>query len=54
MCDEKEHPLKFEGKSMETKTTTESEFPKGGTATVEKILVSEERNKSKRAGLKHK
>ena len=28
-----------------------SEFPKGGKATVEQILASEEINKSKRAGL---
>ena len=41
----------FDGKSMETETTTWSEFPNGGKATVEQILVSEERNKSKRAGL---
>ena len=36
------------GKSMETETTT-SEFPNGGKAIVEKILASEEINKSKRA-----
>ena len=35
---------------METETTTWSEFPSGGKAIVEEILVSEERNKSKRAG----
>ena len=34
------------GKSMETETTTWSEFPKGGKAIVEQILASEERNKS--------
>ena len=39
------------GKSMETETTTCSEFPNGGEAIVEQILASEERNKSKRAGL---
>ena len=39
------------GKSMETETTTWSEFPYGGKAIVEQILASEERNKSKRAGL---
>ena len=39
------------GKSMETETTTWSEFPNGGKAIVEQILVSEERNKSKRAEL---
>ena len=41
----------FDGKSMETETTTWSEFPNGGKAIVEQILASEERNKSKRAGL---
>ena len=40
----------FDGKSMETETTT-SEFPNGGKANVEQILVSEERSKSKTAGL---
>ena len=35
---------------METEKTT-SEFPNGGKAIVEQILVSEERSKSKRAGL---
>ena len=39
------------GKSMETETTTWSEFPNGGKAIVEQILASEEINKSKRAGL---
>ena len=37
-------------KSMETKTATWSEFPNGGRAIVEQILVSEEINKSKKAG----
>ena len=41
----------FDGKSMETETITWSEFPSGGKAIVEQILASEERNKSKRAGL---
>ena len=41
----------FVGKSMETETTTWPEFPNGGKAIVEQILASEERNKSKRAGL---
>ena len=41
----------YDGKSMETETTKWSEFPNGGKAIVEQILVSEERNKSKRAGL---
>ena len=37
------------GKSMETETTTWSEFPNGGKTIVEQILASEKRNKSKRA-----
>ena len=41
----------FDGKSMETETTTWSEFHNGGKAIVEQILGSEEINKSKRAGL---
>ena len=41
----------YDGKSMETETTTWSEFPNGGKAIVEEILVIEEINKSKRAGL---
>ena len=41
----------FDGKSMETETTTWQKFPNGGKAIVEQILVSEERKKSKRAGL---
>ena len=36
---------------METETATWSKFPNGGKAIVEQILASEERNKSKRAGL---
>ena len=36
---------------METETTI-SEFPNGGEVIVEQILASEERNKSKRAGLR--
>ena len=40
------------GKSMETETTTSSEFPNGGKPIAELILASEERNKSKRAGLR--
>ena len=39
------------GEPMETQTTTWSEFPNGGKAILEQILVPEERNKSKRAGL---
>ena len=42
---------KFDGKSMETKITTWSEFHNGGKAIVEQIPASEEWNKSKRAGL---
>ena len=41
----------FDGKSMETKTLTWPEFPKGNKAIVEQILASEEINQSKRAGL---
>ena len=39
------------GKSMESETTTWTEFPNGGKSIVEQILASEERNKSKGAGL---
>ena len=38
----------YDGKSMESETITWSEFPSGGKAIVEKILVSEKINKSKR------
>ena len=41
----------FNGKSMETETTTWSEFLNGGEAIVKQILVSKERNRSKKAGL---
>ena len=41
----------YDGKSMETETTKWSDFPNGGKAIVEQILASEERKKSKRAGL---
>ena len=41
----------FDGKSMETKTTTLLKFLNGEKAIVEQILASEEINKSKRAGL---
>ena len=41
----------FDGESMETDTTTWSEFPNGGKTIVEQILASEEINKSKTAGL---
>ena len=36
---------------METKTTTQSEFPNREKAIAEQILASEERNKSNRPGL---
>ena len=36
---------------METETAAWSELPNGGKAIVEQILLSEDRNKSKRAGL---
>ena len=39
--------FEFIGKSEETETTTWSEFPNGGIAIVEQILLSEEINKSK-------
>ena len=41
----------FDVESMETETTIRSEFPNGGKATVEQLLASEEKNKSKRAAL---
>ena len=41
----------FDGKSMETETTTWSEFANRGKTIVEQILAPEEINKSKRAGL---
>ena len=44
-------PFQVDGKSMETEATTWSKFPSGEKANVEQILVSEYRNKSKRAGL---
>ena len=40
--------FEFDRKPMETETTW-SEFPNGGKTIVKKILVSEERDKSKRA-----
>ena len=39
----------FKRKSMETETTLK--FPNGGKSNAEQILVSEDRNKSKRTGL---
>ena len=41
----------FDGKSMESETTTWLEFPNERKVIVEQILVSEERNKSKKAEL---
>ena len=43
--------IEFIGKSMESEITTSSEFPNGGKAILEQILVSKEINKSKSAGL---
>ena len=44
-------PFEFEGKAIETETTTQSEFSNGEKAIVEQILRSEEITKFKRAGL---
>ena len=41
----------FDGKSVETETTTWSEFPNGGKAIVEQIPALEEMNKPRRAEL---
>ena len=41
----------YDGWSMEIETTTWSEFPNGGKATVEQILALEKINKSKKVGL---
>ena len=41
----------FDKKSMETETSTRSEFLNGGKAIAEQILASEEINKYKRAEL---
>ena len=43
--------FEFDGESMETATTTRSEFSNGEKTIVEQTLASEERNKSKRIGL---
>ena len=52
LYNETNHPaFLFAGKSTETKTTTWSDFPNGGKAFVEQIIVSEYTNKSKRPGL---
>ena len=40
----------FKRKSMETEITT-LKFPNGGKSNAQQILVSEDRNKSKRTGL---
>ena len=40
--------FEFVGKSMKTETTTLSEFPNGGKAIVEQILVPEERNQKEK------
>ena len=45
------HPVEFDRKSMETETTTWSEFSNEWKTIVEHILASEEIKKSKRAGL---
>ena len=49
LCNETENAIV--NLSKETETTTKSEFPNGGKAIAEQILASEERKKSKRAGL---
>ena len=41
----------FIGKSMETETTKWLEFPNRKKTIVEQLLLSEERNQSKRAGM---
>ena len=38
-------PCEYDGKSMETETTTWSEFTNGGKAIVEQILASENRSR---------
>ena len=43
----------YDRKSMETETTTWSEFPNEGKGIVEQILASEERKKSKSAEQNH-
>ena len=47
----RESRCEFDGKSMETETTRWSAFPNGEKAIKEQILASEERSKSKIAGL---
>ena len=44
-------PFEFDGKLMAPEASTWSEFPNGGKAIVEKALVSEKGNKSKRVRL---
>ena len=43
--------FEFDRKSMETEIKTWSEFPNVEKAIIEQIIASEERHKSKRAGL---
>ena len=43
LCNEMACHCAYDGKSMETETTTWSEFPNGGKAIVEQILASEEK-----------
>ena len=50
LYDETEHPV-FSLKESQWKLTQQSEFPKGRKTFVEQIQASEDRNKSKRAGL---
>ena len=50
LCDETGHPVVNFMKSQ-WKLRQQHEFPNGGKAIVEQILVPEEINKSKRAGL---
>ena len=44
LYDEMASNCEFDGKSMETETTTWSQFLNGGKTIVEQILTSEERN----------
>ena len=54
LSDELGHPhCEFVGKSMETATTTWSEFPNGGKAITEQILASEEMNSKEQACENH-
>ena len=51
LCDEMQHLFWIWWKLNGNRNNNISEFPNGGKAIVEQILVSEERNKSKRAEL---